>query len=139
MVGFSILNQSARESVLAPARRKNVGTLCMFAVRAALSQPPKLREVVRELVDSGRIDRSSIDDIEDPLGFLTHGGVANSVPEAAYRFCRDEPGMHVILSGTGNLDHLEQNVAALKAPPLPQALRERLMEMFAGVDSVSGN
>ena len=139
MVGFNILNQSARESVLAPAREKNVGTLCMFAVRSALSQPTKLRDVVRGLVDSGKVDRAMVEEPEDPLGFLVRDGVAPSVVNAAYRFCRDEPGLHVILSGTGNVAHLEENVAALNDPPLPAGVRERLNEMFRGVESISGN
>lgn len=139
MVGFNVLNQSARESVLASARAKNVGTLCMFAVRSALSQRAKLRDTIRALLDSGKIDRAMIEDSDDPLGFLTRDGVAPSVVNAAYRFCREEPGLHVILSGTGNIEHLEQNVAALNDPPLDANMREKLMRMFAGVDSVSGN
>jgi aryl-alcohol dehydrogenase-like predicted oxidoreductase len=138
MVGFNILNQSARELVLAAAQRKSIGVLCMFAVRAALSRPARLVEVVRELVDAGKIDRAAVDDLNDPLKFLTRDGVAGSVTEAAYRFCRDEPGMHVVLSGTGNVEHLEANAGALSASPLPEAIRLRLMNMFQGVDNVSG-
>ena len=37
MVGFNILNQSARERVFPTAMEKNVGILIMFAVRRALS------------------------------------------------------------------------------------------------------
>ena len=39
------------ERVLAAAHRANIGVLCMFAVRAALSQPDKLVQTVRELID----------------------------------------------------------------------------------------
>src|SRR5690348_6964230 len=78
MVGFNILNQSAREDVLAAAIEKNVGVLCMFAVRAALSQPPKLRETVKELIRSGEFDRAKVDDVEDPLGFVVRDGIATT-------------------------------------------------------------
>ena len=37
MVGFNLLNPSARERVLQPAIERGVGTLIMFAVRRALS------------------------------------------------------------------------------------------------------
>ena len=39
MVGFNILNQSARDRVLKRTQTLGVGTLDMFAVRRALSQP----------------------------------------------------------------------------------------------------
>ncbi len=137
MVGFNILNQTARERVLATTMRRNIGTLCMFAVRDALSQPPKLVGTLQKLVADGAIDPSAID-ANDPLGFLLREQVARSIPEAAYRFCRAEPGMDVVLSGTGNIAHLDENIDAILQPPLPADVRQRLVDLFAGIDSVSG-
>ena len=62
-----------------------------------------------------------------------------SAVDAAYRFCRDEPGIDVVLTGTGNVEHLKENIASLERPPLPVADANRLREVFARVDSVSGN
>jgi aryl-alcohol dehydrogenase-like predicted oxidoreductase len=135
MVGFNLLNQSARERVLAATRRRDIGVLCMFAVRDALSRPEKLRETIGTLVQQGLVDADGLDP-QDPLAFVREA--AGSLPDAAYRFCRAEPGIHVVLSGTGNLEHLEQNIASILRPPLPADLRQRLVDMFARVDSVSG-
>lgn len=137
MVGFNILNQSARERVLSEARRRDTGVLCMFAVRDALSQPAKLRQTIAELVQQGLLDDSALDP-GDPLGFLLGENGASSLPEAAYRFCRAEPGIHTVLSGTGNPKHLAENVAAILKPPLRADVRNRLIEIFARVDTVSG-
>jgi aryl-alcohol dehydrogenase-like predicted oxidoreductase len=137
MVGFNILNQSARDRVLAETQRNNIGVLCMFAVRDALSRPEKLQQTLLELAKQGLIDRDTIDP-ENPLGFLTQLEGVDSLPDAAYRFCRAEPGIHVVLSGTGNVAHLEQNVASILRPPLPDDIRQRLIELFARVDNVSG-
>ncbi|MCJ7551515.1 MAG: aldo/keto reductase, partial [Anaerolineae bacterium] len=63
---------------------------------------------------------------------------AVSVPDAAYRFCRDEPGTHVILSGTGNPAHLQDNIESFYRPPLPDADRRRLEHIFRNADSVTG-
>ena len=49
MVGFNLLNQSARATVLPAARQKDIGVLIMFAVRLALSQPAKLRSTIQAL------------------------------------------------------------------------------------------
>jgi NlpC/P60 family/Aldo/keto reductase family len=44
----------------------------------------------------------------------------------------------VVLSGTGNMQHLEENVASILRPPLPDGVRERLVDLFARVDTISG-
>jgi L-galactose dehydrogenase len=137
MAGFNMINQSARERVLAAAIRRNIGVLCMFAVRNALSKPKRLREVVAELVENGQVDRAIVD-LADPLGFVVDGDNVGSLPEAAYRFCQAEPGIHVVLSGTGNVGHLEENVASNLMPGLPTELHTRLLDLFGRVDLASG-
>ena len=137
MVGFNILNQTARDRVLQTAMEKDIGILIMFAVRLALSRQERLKEVVQELVERGQLDPAEID-MDDPLGFvLAEGGVEN-LPDAAYRFCRDEPGTHVILSGTGNPAHLQANLDSFQRPPLPESVTKRLKHIFRNVDSASG-
>jgi aryl-alcohol dehydrogenase-like predicted oxidoreductase len=135
MVGFNMLNQSARDRVLTETLRRGIGVLCMFAVRDALSRPEKLRQTVDELVRDGLIDPELVN-LQNPLDFIAQA--AESLPDAAYRFCRAEPGVHVVLSGTGNMGHLEQNIASILGPPLPESVRARLIELFAHVDTVSG-
>jgi aryl-alcohol dehydrogenase-like predicted oxidoreductase len=139
MVGFNLLNPSARETVLPTTQEKGIGTLCMFAVRRALSQPDALRELVTNLIAKGEVDPEQMTNENNPLGWLVDEGYASSVTEAAYRFCRHEPGLDVILSGTGNSEHLEENARSLLLPPLPDAATTRLKAMFGSVDSVSGN
>ncbi len=138
MVGFSLLNPSARERVFPHTLANDVGTLIMFAVRRALSRPEALKELVAGLVERGEVDARHLNG-DDPLHFVREHSDVSSIVEAAYRFCRYEPGAHVILTGTGNANHLTQNVAAIQAPPLPTEVSAMLRQLFGGVDSVSGN
>jgi len=138
MVGFNLVNPSARGRVFPLTLARDVGTLIMFAVRRQLSDPAALRDAVADLIARGEIDAGLID-AADPLGFLRGHADVGSVVEAAYRFCRHEPGAGVILTGTGDAAHLEANIAAIQAPPLPQAARSRLAALLGRVDSVSGN
>ena len=138
MVGFNLLNQSARDRVLAATREQGVGTLCMFAVRRALAVPDNLRTVMAHLAERALVDADGFDP-EDPLGFLLENETAASLPDAAYRFCRWEPGLDIILSGTSSIEHLRENAASLARPPLPPAKVERLRQMFARVDCIAGN
>lgn len=137
MVGFNMLNQSARDRIFAKTIDKNIGVLIMFAVRLALSRPERLNQVIAELIDRKQVDPSDIDE-NDPLGFLAHEGGAVSLPDAAYRFCRYEPGTHVTLSGTGNSNHLKANIESFYRLPLPHEDRMKLEHIFRNVDSVSG-
>ena len=138
MVGYNLLNPSARERVLAPAIERDIGTLIMFAVRRALSRPDELRRVVADLVARDSIDPTLLCS-DDPLAFLVEEGGASSVMDAAYRYCRHTDGAHVILTGTGSVAHLEENVRSIGAPPLPPAALERLDRAFGKIDFLSGN
>ena len=138
MVGFNLLNPSARRSVFPQTIAQDVGTLIMFAVRRALNSDDAVREAVGKLIACGEIAANAID-VSDPLGFVRQAPGVNSVVEAAYRFCRHEPGAHVVLTGTGNKAHLAENVASILAPPLPAEVSARLRTIFGDINSVSGN
>jgi aryl-alcohol dehydrogenase-like predicted oxidoreductase len=138
MVGFNLLNQSARDRVFLKTMEKNIGVLIMFAVRRVLSQPERLRQCIQELLENKQIDPSDLDR-DNPLGFLIHpDGGAVSLTDAAYRFCRYESGTHVILSGTGNIEHLTENIESFTRPPLPESDLQRLKHIFRNVDSITG-
>ena len=133
MVGFSLLNPSARHRVLPITQARGVGTLGMFAVRRALSDPQALKDLVAGLIETGKIDGEGLDR-DDPLGF-----VGSNLQEVAYRFCLHEPGIDVVLSGTGRVEHLRENARSLSGPPLPPEVQARLRALFGAVDSISGN
>lgn len=137
MVGFSLINQSARERILPATQAKGIGVLDMFAVRRALGDRDGLLTLMRDMVEKGQLPADRLPAGSDPLAFLE--GAGDTLPDIAYRFCRDEPGLDLVLSGTGSLDHLQANTVSLEGPPLPANVTERLHALFAGVDSVSGN
>ena len=129
MVGFSMMHQNARDRVFPVTRQHNIGTLLMFAVRNIFSQPGRLQAALRELADKGEVE-ASLAGNDDPLGFLVHPGGASSVVDACYRYVRHEPGVDVVLFGTGSPAHLKTNIASLLKPPLPEADRRRIGELF---------
>lgn len=128
MVAFHMMHQNARARLFPATMAQSVGTLLMFVVRRIFARPDLLAATVAELVASGDVPATV--DPADPLGFLVHPDGAASVTEAAYRFVRHEPGVDVVLFGTGDPAHVRQNVAALLAPALPQADHDRLTALF---------
>jgi len=129
MVAFHMMHQNARTKVFPQTMANRVGTLLMFAVRNIFSKPARLATALRELTASRQLPRW-LADAPNPLGFLIHEGGANTITEAAYRFVRHEPGVDVVLFGTGDPDHLRTNIASLLAPPLPLADRQTLTKLF---------
>jgi len=138
MVGFNLLNPSARKTVFPLTLAHDVGTLVMFAVRRGLNSVENTREAVAALIEKHEVDPGSINP-DDPLDFLRDMPGVRSQIEAAYRFCRHEPGAHVILTGTGSAAHLEENVASILAPPLPVEAQETLRAIFGEAHSASAN
>lgn len=137
MVGFNLLNQSARERVLAVTRQKGIGTLGMFAVRRGLINEQLLRVLLERLAESGEID-PALAKAPDLMHSLGLRGVSETLSEAAYRFCAFEPGMDAVLSGTSSAQHLRENLAAVQRGPLPPPTVVLLQQLFASVDSLSG-
>lgn len=128
MTGFTFFNQSARDLLFPAAIDKDMAVEIMASARSYFSRPEQLASEIGRLVDAGLVGRDAVD-LTDPLGFLTRAGVP-SLTEASYRFVAHEPGVHVVLVGTGNPAHLEENVRALSAGPLPAAVAEQLTSLF---------
>jgi aryl-alcohol dehydrogenase-like predicted oxidoreductase len=135
MVGFHMMHQGARQNVFPATRAKGIGTLLMFAVRSMFADPPRIAREMKALADKGLVEKR-LGETDDPLGFLVHDAGAANIIEAAYRFVRHEPGVDVVLFGTGDAAHLRSNVAALLKPPLPEADRAKLATLFGHLTGI---
>jgi aryl-alcohol dehydrogenase-like predicted oxidoreductase len=129
MFGFNMMNQYARSTLFPCTIANRIGTLLMFVVRYIFSHPERLQETMQQLVADGQVPEW-LAATDRPLDFLIHAGGASSLTDAAYRFVRHEPGVDVVLFGTSNPAHLRANIASLLKPPLPEADRQRLAELF---------
>ena len=129
MVGFHMMHQNARERVLPLTRANRIGTLLMFAVRKIFSRAELLGMTIRDLVATGELPQW-LTEAPDPLGFLLHESGASTIPDAAYRFVRHEPGVDVVLFGTGDPEHLRANILSILKPPLPESDRAQLAALF---------
>lgn len=134
MLAFHMMHQNARATLLPRTRANGVGTLCMFAVRNIFSQRPVLETAMAELAAEGRIPREMAG--KDAFDFLVHAGGAESITDAAYRFARHQPGIDVVLFGTGNAAHLKANIASITRPPLPAADVQRLYDVVGALVGV---
>jgi aryl-alcohol dehydrogenase-like predicted oxidoreductase len=130
-----MMHQGAGVNVFPITREKGIGTLLMFAVRNIFADPPRIAREMHEMAAQGLVEKW-LGESDDPLGFLVHAGGATSVIEAAYRFARHEPGVDVVLFGTGDVAHLRSNIASLLKPPLPEADRAKLTALFGHLKGI---
>ena len=137
MVGYNMLTPLPEQTALAAAQQHDVGVLVMCAVRRAIANPAKLRELVAELKTNGEIPADSLPDT-GPFDWLLKDGV-ESVAAAAYKFAAGHPAVSCVLTGTATLEHLEENVRAILGRPLPAEDRRRLVETFRPVGRNLGN
>jgi aryl-alcohol dehydrogenase-like predicted oxidoreductase len=135
MVAFHMMSQNTREKVFPATLHHRIGTLLMFAVRSIFAQHDRVATTMQELAASGQVPQS-LADTPEPLGFLIHPGGASSLTDAAYRYVRHEAGVDVVLFGTGDQAHLRSNIESILKPPLPQADRDRLKELFSHLRGV---
>lgn len=143
MVAFHLLHQNARDRVFPLTRASGVATLLMFAVRIIFSQPARLEAILAELVQRGALPAPLADE-EAPLAFLTEQTGPLAIIDAAYRYARHEPGVDVVLFGTGNIAHLHTNIQSILADPLPPATQSLVRERFGhlvgvGLDAPNNN
>jgi len=135
MVGFHMMHQGPRANVFPLTRQKGIGTLIMFAVRSIFADPPRVAREMKELAAKGLVEKW-LGETDEPLGFLVHAGGAANMIDAAYRFVRHEPGVDVVLFGTGDAAHLRTNVESLLKPPLPEADRAKLVSLFGHLEGI---
>jgi aryl-alcohol dehydrogenase-like predicted oxidoreductase len=135
MVAFHLMDQVARTQVFPHTLANRVGTLMMFAVRGIFARPAQLAATMRELAEAGQVP-AWLGESDDPLGFLIHPGGAASLTDAAYRYVRHEPGVDVVLFGTGDAGHLRSNIESILKPPLPAADRTKLQDLFSHLRGV---
>jgi aryl-alcohol dehydrogenase-like predicted oxidoreductase len=135
MFAFNLMAQVAREHVFPLTLKNKVGTLMMFAVRSIFARTDQLAATMKDLA-AKQLVPAELAATDDPLGFLVHPDGASSVTDAAYRYVRHEPGVDVVLFGTGSPEHLKANVASILKPALPAADRARLQTLFSHLRGV---
>ena len=129
MTGLNLLNASARDAVIPAATAREIGVIAMFAVGRVLTSEAGLAAAL-----------STPDAAERAASFmrtLRENGVER-LTDAAYRFCRHERGVAVTLIGTGNIVHLEENIAAAAAPPLRPSVVQAIRALAADQSATFG-
>ena len=137
MVKYGIMNLSAEREVFPLAKEKNVGVLNMSAVRVKMTRAEELEKTIASWKQKGLIAADALP-VQRPLDFLIHDDV-KSVVQAGYKFGIGHDAISSLLIGTGNVEHLEENVETILGSPLPLEDAERIRSVFAGIVESEGD
>jgi L-galactose dehydrogenase len=119
MLGLNLVNRTG-SPIAAEARTSGIGVIAMCAL-----QPFRSQASIDALL---RWSGASM----PRLTALLRAHDVGSLQEAAMRFCRHDSGADLVLTGTGDIRHLEANVTAAAAAPLPVPLARELSRLFPG-------
>ena len=117
MLKYGILNQCAAKKALPLAEKHGVAILNMAPVRFTLTRQHEYEQLLSSWRSEGEIDVDH-PKIRDGLDWLITED-APSIIAAGYKFAADHPAISTVITGTSNIGHLEDNVAAFEKPSLP--------------------
>ena len=133
MLKYGILNQYAAKKVLPLAQQHGVAILNMAPVRFTLTRKHEFQQLLQNWRTQGNID------VDHPK--LRHGldwlisEDTTSIIAAGYKFAADHPGISTVITGTSNIKHLQDNIAALENPKLPEQHTAILKELLRNSDA----
>jgi L-galactose dehydrogenase len=103
----------------------------MCAVRSILTDRVAVQAIVQGWQDEGLLAAGSVPP-DAPLDWLLDEQT-RTITDAAYKFAAAQPGVSSVLTGTGNVAHLDANTRAILGPPLPADRARRLLDVFGPV------
>ena len=128
MLKYGILNQYAAKEILPLAQKHGVAILNMAPVRFTLTRQHEYEQLLQNWREEGDIDVDH-PKLRDGLDWLITED-APSIIAAGYKFAADHPGISTVITGTSNIKHLEENVAAFENPTLPDEHMELLKQLL---------
>ena len=128
MMKYGILNQYAAKETLPLAQKHGVAILNMAPVRFTLTRQHEYDQLLEQWRAQGEIDVDH-PKLRDGLDWLVTAD-APSIIAAGYKFAADHPGISTVITGTSNIKHLEDNIAAFENPTLPDEHMELLTKLL---------
>ena len=137
MIAYSMLNQSARQTVFPYCNEHDVGVMNIFSVRNIFKDPTRLRETIEDLQRRELLDESI--DPRAPYDFLLEDPEIETLVEAAYRFVVYTEGVTTAVCSAVTLDKIEQNIRSIARGPLPEMHVNRIRRLFGHINEPVGN
>jgi aryl-alcohol dehydrogenase-like predicted oxidoreductase len=131
MVGYNFVNPTPEHYLLPMALQKNIGVICMVAVSQLLNWPGYMRKKITELKTRGVIEYDNLPK-NNLLSYLAKRDTL-SLPAAGYKYAAAHPAIATVLTGTTNIEHLEDNTRAILGLPLPEQEMAHLRRIFSNL------
>ena len=137
MIAYSMLNQSARNTVFPYCTAHDVGVMNIFTVRNIFKDPARLAATIEDLQRQELLDESI--DPHSPYDFLLEDPDVDSLVDAAYRYVVYTEGVTTAVCSAITLDKIEQNIRSIARGPLPDMHVKRIERLFGHISEPVGN
>jgi len=132
MVGYNLMNQTPEHYLLPMAQQKNVGVICMVAVRYLLRWTEYMRKKIANPGTRSVNVRYALNKY-DPMGLLMKKEEIPSLTAVGYKYVAAHPAIATVLTGTTNIEHLEHNARSILDPHIHEHEMTRLRRIFSNI------
>jgi aryl-alcohol dehydrogenase-like predicted oxidoreductase len=126
----NICDQANIDKVLPLCRKNNLGVLAKRPIANACWKDPELQQGLYKSYSKIYTDRLA----QMKLTPAQLGFTADDWPEIALRFTISQPGVHVAIIGTQNVENARMNIALANKGPLPDEVVKKIRNAFKQAD-----
>ena len=128
MIRYNMFIQGPEWRVFPKLSQSNPGLLCMSPVRKPFLNPNELIKWINNCKSEGKLDSEALSENDPVLNWIKGGTVV--LVDNGIKFVAHQKEIHVLVTGTSNLEHLEANVRSALSPPLPETTEATLRRIY---------
>lgn len=131
MFRYNMCIQGPERRIFPKCSINGPGLLCMSPVRKPFFDPHDLIKWINTYKDEGILGQEALSE-SDPIYHWIKEDVA-VLADRGIKYVANQKAIHVIVTGTSNLDHLKANVDSAFSPPLPPPVEEALRRIYCKI------
>jgi len=124
MFRYNMCTQGPERRIFPKSSKYDPGLLCMSPVRKPFCNPHDLNEWIHSYKNEGILGPEALSE-SDPISHWIKEGTS-VLADRGIKFVAHQKAIHVIVTGTSNIDHLKANVDSAFSPSLPPPVESAL-------------
>ncbi len=132
MFRYNMCTQGPERRIFPKSSKNDPGLLCMSPLRKPFCNPHELIKWINSYKNEGILGPEALSE-SDPVFHWIKEGMA-VLADRGIKYVAHQKAIHVIVTGTSNLDHLKANVDSAFSPPLPPPVEAALRRIYGKIE-----